>query len=91
MQTADTTPTPDTMSLPVEDEDTLADGDWIESPIDDMTYDLITALASKLEAIDTYRIYAEDGNADLWRTLATDERSHAERLVSELKQRMAGA
>jgi hypothetical protein len=46
------------------------------------------ALASKLEAIDTYQAYAEDGNPELWRELAQDERRHAERLYGELRQRM---
>jgi len=43
-------PTPDTMSTPVQIEDDQAgpDGAWIESPIDDATYDVVMALASKL-------------------------------------------
>jgi len=82
--------TPETMSTPVEPNDTF-DGDWIESPIDDATYNLLMALTSKLEAIDVYATYAEDGNAALWRTLAADDRRHAEQLIAELKQRLAGA
>lgn len=84
--------TPQTMSEPMDPDlthDDAFDGDWIESPVDDETYDLLMALASKLEAIDTYRLYAGDGNADLWRELATDEGRHAERLFQELKQRLA--
>src|SRR5215216_3024936 len=39
-----------------------------ESPVDDATYNVLMALASKLEAIDTYKKYANDGkNGDLWR------------------------
>jgi len=91
MQTNDTTP-PETMSLPMDaTTDNATDGDWIQSPVDDETYDVLMALASKLEAIDTYQVYAEDGNAALWRELATDERRHAERLFNELKQRLAVA
>jgi hypothetical protein len=90
MQTDDPTP-PETMSLPMDPTTDAADGDWIGSPIDDATYDVLMALASKLEAIDTYQVYAEDGNASLWRELATDERRHADRLFNELKQRIAGA
>src|SRR4051794_2470241 len=82
MQTTDTSETPETMSQPMEPDDGwTADAEWIESPVDDATYDVLMALASKLEAIDTYQTYAMDGNAELWRTLATDERRHAERLV----------
>jgi hypothetical protein len=80
---------PDTMSIPVVDDDTAADGEWIDSPIDDETYNLLMALTSKLEAIDVYQMYAEDGHADLWRDLATEERRQADRLLSELKQRLA--
>ena len=83
--------TPETMSTPVDPTDDALDGDWIESPIDDSTYNLLMALTSKLEAIDVSGVYAEDGNADLWRRLATDERRHAERLLAELKQQLAGA
>ena len=91
MQSNDTNP-PETMSLPIEEtSDVAADGDWIDSPIDDLTYNLLMALTSKLETIDVYQVYAEDGNAGLWRELATDERRHADRLLAELKQRLAGA
>ena len=48
------------------------------------------ALTSKLEAIDVYQVYAEDGQGDLWRDLATEERRHADRLLSALKERLAG-
>ena len=81
---------PETMSQPM-DPANGHDGedDWIESPVDDATYDLLMALSSKLEAIDTYRVYAEDGHADLWQELAGDERRHADRLLTELKGRLA--
>ena len=82
--------TPDTMSTPVQDDDDGLDGGWIESPLDDATYDVVMALASKLEAIDTYRTYAQDGNAGLWQELAKDERRHADRLVAQLRQQLAG-
>jgi hypothetical protein len=89
MQTNET----ETMSQPMDNSNVsdAQDGEWIESPIDDATYDVLMALASKLEAIDTYQVYAEDGNAQLWRELAADERRHADRLYQELKQRLAGS
>jgi hypothetical protein len=82
---------PETMSQPIDTAtgDRGGDGEWIDSPVDDATYDLLMALSSKLEAIDTYRVYADDGHADLWRELAKDERRHAERLFEELKGRIA--
>lgn len=88
MQTSET---PETMSLPIDTtSDVAANGEWIESPIDDPTYNLLMALTSKLEAIDVYQVYAEDGQGDLWRDLATEERRHADRLLSALKERLAG-
>ena len=84
-------PTPETMSQPMDRamNGDGADGSWIESPVDDATYDLMMALSSKLEAIDTYRTYAEDGQAELWQELASDERRHAERLFEALRERIA--
>ena len=83
---------PETMSLPIDPSaEPASAGEWIESPIDDETYNLLMALASKLEAIDVYQVYAEDGHADLWRELATEERRQADRLLGELKERLAGA
>ena len=82
--------TPETMSQPMTDDDGDGGG-WIDSPIDDQTYNVLMALTSKLEAIDTYQVYAEDGPEDLWRELAQDERRHAERLYQELKQRLAAS
>jgi hypothetical protein len=89
MQTP-TAPTPETMSQPTDDASTrwTNDGSWVTTPIDNPTYDLLMALTSKLEAIDTYRKYAGDGDAQLWRDLATDEGRHAERLLTELKRRL---
>ena len=84
--------TPETMSEPMDPTMSGADDlddEWIDSPVDDATYDLLMALASKLEAIDTYRVYSTDGSPDLWRELAEDERRHADRLVEALRERFA--
>jgi hypothetical protein len=85
--------TPETMSQPMVSDgaspDAFDDDGWVESPVDDATYDVMMALASKLEGIDIYRVYAEDGNAKLWRTIAADDRRHADLLLAELKQRLA--
>ena len=92
MQTHETVPTPETMSEPMDTtSDDRMDGDWVGSPVDDDTYNLLMALTSKLEAIDVYQVYAEDGRPELWRELAEEERRHAERLFNELKQRLAGS
>ena len=61
----------------------------VDSPVDDPTYNVLMALASKLEAIDTYRKYADDGgDSALWRQLAEDDRRHADRLLEELRGRL---
>jgi rubrerythrin len=68
---------------------TRTQGFTIESPVDDATYDVLMALSSKLEAIDTYRKYAADGDdSGLWRQLAEDDRRHADRLLEELTRRL---
>jgi hypothetical protein len=87
------TTTPETMSVPLDDasDRTDLDGDWIDSPVDDATYDVMMALASKLEGIDTYHVYAQDGNLKLWRQIAEDDRRHADLLLAELKNRLAGS
>jgi hypothetical protein len=57
-----------------------------DSPVDDATYNLVAALASKLEAIDTYKKFSGDGRYDaLWQRLAEDDKRHAERLLDELR------
>jgi len=87
------TTTPETMSQPMDtdpgSDDGFEDDNWVDSPVDDATYDVMMALASKLEGIDTYRVYAEDGNAELWRKIAEDDRRHADLLLAELRQRLA--
>jgi hypothetical protein len=87
------TTTPETMSQPMDTESDSAfdDEDWVESPVDDATYDVMMALASKLEGIDTYHVYAQDGNTEMWRQMAEDDRRHADLLLTELKSRLAGS
>jgi hypothetical protein len=76
-----------TMSTPMDREGTT--GSMTGSPVDNATYDVLMALASKLEAVDTYRKYEKDGGGDLWTKLANDDRKHAELLLDELKRRLA--
>ncbi|HEX2195061.1 MAG TPA: ferritin family protein [Candidatus Limnocylindria bacterium] len=62
-----------------------------ESPVDNPTYNLMQALTSKLEAIEAYETYREDGDAEaqqLFDDLLRDERQHAERLLAALRNRM---
>jgi hypothetical protein len=59
------------------------------SPVDDVTYDLLQALTSKLEAIEAYQ-HAEDGGeaAELFTRLQADERAHAAELLDALRLRL---
>jgi hypothetical protein len=64
----------------------------VESPVDDATYDLLQALTSKLEAIEAYRIYAEDDGApELFERLAREDSDHAQQLLDALRNRLNAA
>jgi len=60
------------------------------SPIDNATYNLIKALGEKLEAIETYRKYEQDGGegAEMFRQMAEEDASHAEQLLEALKRQL---
>ncbi|MEO7663759.1 MAG: hypothetical protein ABIV26_01425 [Candidatus Limnocylindrales bacterium] len=60
------------------------------SPVDDVTYDLLQALTSKLEAIEAFQMYANDGSeaSGLFQRLATQDSEHAEQLLDALKERL---
>ena len=61
-------------------------GDEIEFPVDNNTYNLLQTLASKLEALDAYRVYIEDAEGDtvdLYRELAQQDLTHAQRVLAE--------
>ena len=60
------------------------------SPVDDATYNLMQALVSKLEAIEAYSRYAQDDGGELFRELLEEERTHADRLLEQLRQRLRG-
>jgi rubrerythrin len=64
-------------------------GATADSPVDDPTSNLLQALTSKLEAIEAYDMYAQQDDSGLFSELAGDERRHAERLLSALKDRLA--
>ena len=57
--------------------------------VDDLTFDLLQALTSKLEAIDAYREYAGHDRSGVFRTMLEDEMRHAEILLDALRRRLA--
>ena len=66
------------------------EGQVRRSPVDNYTYDLLQALTSKLEAIEAYQMYADDGGeaAELFGRLAEEDRSHARVLLEALRVRL---
>jgi hypothetical protein len=60
-----------------------------DSPVDDATYNLMQALVSKLETIEAYSLYAEDEGGELFTELLVNERTHADRPLEQLRERLA--
>ena len=58
------------------------------APVDNLTYDLLQTLTSKLEAIEAYELYAEQDDSGIFSEMIEDERRHAERLLGALKERL---
>jgi rubrerythrin len=70
---------------------TIQDKSVGQSPVDDATYNLMQALTSKLEAIEAYETYRQDGDdtdRQLFEDLLREERQHADRLLAALRNRM---
>ena len=57
--------------------------------VDDLTFDLLQALTSKLEAIDAYREYAGHDGGGIFDALLADELRHAEMLLDALRGRLS--
>jgi bacterioferritin (cytochrome b1) len=65
------------------------------SPMDNLTYDLVMSLASKLEAIDVYQKYMKDAQNDpqcqqLFQELMQDDKKHIDKLQQHLAGRLGG-
>lgn len=58
--------------------------------MDNNTYNLITALASNLEAYNAYQKYAKDGNSQLWQQLSQQTQQAVQMLQQTLQQTMSG-
>jgi len=60
----------------------------VESPVSNVTYDLMQALTSKLEAIEAYEMYRQDAQGNvgqLFEDLLAEDRRQAERLLAALR------
>jgi hypothetical protein len=58
----------------------------VGSPISNDAYNVISALHSKLEGLEAYRKYAQDGNDRLWQQLSQQDNQTVETLVTELER-----
>jgi hypothetical protein len=63
----------------------------IESPVSNVTYNLMQALTSKLEAIEAYGKYQHDATGDaakLFEDLLAEDRRQADRLLAALRNEL---
>ena len=68
---------------------TIERGTWTGYPVDNATYNLMTTLTEKLQALESYRKYSQDVSgreADLYRELIEEDTRHAERIFEVLKE-----
>ena len=70
---------------------TMQRGVEVSFPIDDATYNLITTLSEKLQALETYRKYSKDVSGrelELYKALIDEDTRHAERIWEILRERI---
>jgi hypothetical protein len=65
------------------------------SPVDNVTYNLIASLHSKLEGLSAYAKYMQDAQGDqeirqLYQQLQQDDQQHVQRLQQALARRLGG-
>jgi hypothetical protein len=70
---------------------TTSPGATTVSPVDDVTYNLLQSLVTKLEGIETFSKYAADGGewADLYERLARENADSAKVLLDALRKQLA--
>ncbi len=64
-----------------------------DTPVSDLTYDVLTALQNKLQALSVYDKFLKDAQGDeqcakIFRQLQEDDRKHAEMLKQELSRHL---
>lgn len=62
----------------------------VGSPISNEAYNVISALANKLEGLEAYRKYAKDGGTQVWQQLTQIEVEGVKKLVDELEEIVKG-
>jgi len=58
----------------------------IGSPISNEAYNVLSALHSKLEGLEAYRKYSQDGDQQLWQQLSQADNQAVETLIGELER-----
>ncbi len=58
----------------------------VGSPISNEAYNVIAALQAKLEGLEAYRKYQQDGDNQLWQQLSQQDNQAVETLVGELER-----
>lgn len=58
----------------------------IGSPITNEAYDIISALAHKLEGLEAFRKYAMDANEEVWRKVSDHDQQAVDVLCDQLEQ-----
>ena len=58
----------------------------IGSPISNEAYNVVSALHSKLEGLEAYRKYSQDGAQQIWQQLSQADNQAVETLIGELER-----
>ena len=58
----------------------------VGSPISNEAYNVLSALHNKLEGLEAYRKYSQDGGQQLWQQLSQQDIQAVETLVQELER-----
>ena len=58
----------------------------VGSPISNEAYNVLSTLHTKLEGLEAYRKYQQDGNGQLWQQLSQQDNQAVEALVQELER-----
>jgi len=61
-------------------------GQNVGSPISNEAYDVLTALQAKLEGLEAYRKFANDGNQQFWQQLSQQDNQMVGMLVDQLEK-----
>lgn len=70
---------------------TMERGAEVRYPVDNGTYNLLSTLTEKLQALESYRTYSKDVSGDelaLYKELIDEDTRHAERIWQVLKGRI---